>query len=438
MGATRRRALLRFAAYGGVAGAAYGWFGVKWARTSLSGRIGAAGGAGSGDGQSTDSARRGPAPSASQLATDDVSAPGATPAGRVLRVGPEHEITSLARAAAVARDGDTILITPGDYRGDVAVWEQPRLTLRAEGGAVRVIADGKSAEGKGNWVVRGDAVLIEGVEFIGSRVPHRNGAGIRFERGRLTLRRCRFLDNEMGLLTSNDAEARLIVESCAFIGNGRDDGHNHNLYVGTIDRLSVTASYFARARIGHLLKSRARESVITYNRLSDEPGGRASYELEFPNGGRVLAMGNLIAQEASTENPAIVSYAAEGYRWPDNKLFAVHNTVANRGEGPSVFVKVHGSAASGLVANNLWCGPGNLELPPSVRERDNAHPWPFEFRDADRFDYRLLPIAAMLRSVDALGEEAGFGLVPRAQYVHPLALQPFTAGRSLVAGALQS
>lgn len=35
---------------------------------------------------------------------------------------------------------------------------------------------------------------------------------------------------------------------------------------------------------------------IYYNRLTDEAGGQASYELEFPNGGMVYVVGNIVEQ----------------------------------------------------------------------------------------------------------------------------------------------
>jgi hypothetical protein len=45
-------------------------------------------------------------------------------------------------------------------------------------------ADGLHAEGKALVVVRGGRrPRVENIEFRGARVPHGNGAGIRFERG---------------------------------------------------------------------------------------------------------------------------------------------------------------------------------------------------------------------------------------------------------------
>ena len=144
-----------------------------------------------------------------------------TASGTTWRVG--HLPGALVRiedAAARAQDGDVVEIEAGEYRGDVAVWQQRRLVIRAVGGPVRLVADGRSAEDKAIWVIRDGVFDISGIEFDGARVPHNNGAGIRFERGRLSLRDCRFLRDELGLLTSNDPGADLRIQSCEFTDNG--------------------------------------------------------------------------------------------------------------------------------------------------------------------------------------------------------------------------
>src|SRR5687768_14294906 len=50
--------------------------------------------------------------------------------GDVLRVGPSRDLQVPSQAAAVAKDGDTILIDTGTYSGDVAAWHASRLTIR--------------------------------------------------------------------------------------------------------------------------------------------------------------------------------------------------------------------------------------------------------------------------------------------------------------------
>ncbi|MET0166061.1 MAG: right-handed parallel beta-helix repeat-containing protein, partial [Vicinamibacterales bacterium] len=191
------------------------------------------------------------------------------------------------------------------------------MTIRGTGGRPRIVADGRDAEGKGIMVVKGKRVRIENLEFRGARVRDRNGAGIRVENGPFTVLECAFIDNENGILTGNVGTTEIAIEHSTFDGNGNAEGSAHNLYVGTIARLEVTGCLFSRSKVGHLLKSRAISSSVRYSRLSGEDG-TSSYEMDFPNGGEVVVIGNLIQQGPASENSTIVSFGAEGYRWPQN------------------------------------------------------------------------------------------------------------------------
>jgi hypothetical protein len=297
--------------------------------------------------------------------------------GATLRVGPTRAIISLAEASRRARDGDTVEVDAGTYRGELAVsvWQRDRLTLRAVGGRVRLLADGAAAESKAIWVVRGGRVSVEGFDFEGTRVPSRNGAGIRFEAGQLTVRHCRFIGNEMGLLTSNDPHAELAVEFSEFAHNLRPDGHNHQLYAGNIGRLAVASSHFHHGTTGHLLKSRAAVNHIFDNRLTDEAGGRSSYELEFPNGGVAVVVGNLIQQGAQTENPTMISYGAEGYRWPANVLALMNNTLVDDLPESGRFLRVWAGDVTVAEAGNRLVRHGiELDDPDLLRRQADDRP----------------------------------------------------------------
>ncbi|MBV5347576.1 right-handed parallel beta-helix repeat-containing protein, partial [bacterium] len=254
---------------------------------------------------------------------------GSVVAAQVIQVGARRPVVSLAAAAVQAKSGDTIEVDAGSYVADVAVWSQTNLTMRAVGGRARLVAMGSAAEGKAIWVVRGGAITVQGFDFVGAKVADKNGAGIRFEKGHLSIKDCTFTDNENGILTGGDKDAELLIENSEFGNNGFGDGQSHNLYVGTIKKLTVTGSYFHHAKVGHLLKSRAAENHIFYNRLTDETGGRASYELEFPNGGLAYVVGNQIQQGSQTENQTLISFGAEGYKWPRNELYLIGNVLAD-------------------------------------------------------------------------------------------------------------
>ena len=293
--------------------------------------------------------------------------------GRTLTAGPGERWRTLADALKAAGDGDTIELQPGTYPGDVAVISQPRLTLRGLGAGAVLRADGRHAEGKATLVVRGGALRIENLEFRAGRVPAGNGAGIRFEAGALSLLNCRFIDNEMGLLSGGRADMRLVVDNCEFGDAPRHDSGqlHHLLYVGAIGLCVVVRSRFFNGWRGHLLKSRARINRILWNELLDGPEGAASYELEFPEGGDNLVLGNRIEQSANTQNPAMLSMGAEGGGVHSGRLVLRDNRFVNHhagtAEAPARFVHLWPERLLAPLEveaqGNVFDGPGVVKLP---------------------------------------------------------------------------
>ena len=365
----------------------------------------------------------------------EVPAPEPAPAGAtVWRVGPGQPLARIADAARQARDGDVVEILAGDYRGDVAVWMQKRLTIRGVGGAARLFAEGRDAEGKAIWVIRNGDFDIRNIDFIGTRVADGNGAGIRFEGGHLRLRDCLFWDNQMGLLTSGDERApgtTLHITSSEFAYSHVHGRWGHNLYVGPIASLQVTGSWFHHAGVGHLLKSRARVSTLHYNRFTDETGGRASYELDFPNGGEVRLVGNIVQQQPRTENGRMVAYGEEGYRWPVNILQMASNTFVNDLPYGGTFVHVAPGATSVLSANNLRVGPGADHIEAPLTVVNDHHASAADFRDAAHHDYGLRNPDASWRHAPIVGPMAT-ALTPNARYVHPRATQALAGAPAFV------
>ena len=346
---------------------------------------------------------------------------------QTLQVGANRIIKTIAQAAVLARDGDTVEVDAGNYLNDVAVWQQDNLTVRAVGGRVRLQANGGSAEGKGIWVIRGGRIHVQGFDFSGTRVADRNGAGIRFEKGALTVRHCSFVNNEMGLLTGNNEQSELTVENSEFAHNMRPDGHNHNLYVGRIARLSVSGSYFHHGHIGHLLKSRARVNHIQSNRLTDETEGRSSYELEFPDGGVAYVIGNIIGQSRKSENPVLISFGAEGYKWPVNRLFLVNNTLVNDRLYGGSYLRIRPGANEVSAVNNLLVGPGKLDHAGEWDFRNNFNVDSKAFENAMTYDFRLKIESGLVgRAIDA-GNSNGHDLRLYSEYVHPMTLERLIA-----------
>ncbi|MEI7464306.1 MAG: hypothetical protein WCJ87_03100 [Burkholderiales bacterium] len=363
---------------------------------------------------------------------------GDAPAGRILRVGPSEAIRTIAQASRIAKDGDTVEIVAGDYRGDVALWLQKRLVIRAVGGRARLYADGRSAEGKAIWVIRNGHFEVSGIDFIGARVNDRNGAGIRFEDGHLIVRDCLFWGNESGLLTSNSPESRLEIEGSEFAYKSEAAGQSHHLYAGSIASLRVSGSYFHHGNIGHLIKSRAAVNDIRYNRITDERGGHASYEVDLPDGGLAVLVGNVIEQGRYGENSTLVAFGREGYKHPENRLYLMSNTLVNDHPYGGAFLRAAPGATAIVSANNLLSGIGRYHSSVAAQVFNDVNGDASLFVDAANHDYRLSesgrrtrfqkPVASTYRGID---------LEPRAEYVHPRSIRPLS-GPPVYPGAVQS
>lgn len=356
-------------------------------------------------------------------------------------VGPQEKIRTVTEAAKAARNGDVIEILPGEYRGQPAIWTQSNLVIRGKGERPVLIADGKSAEGKGLWVIRGGNVRVENIEFRGVRVRDGNGAGIRFEKGHLVIHRCAFIDNEMGILTGNSPELTLEISDSEFADAARHEVDLHHLlYVDAIGRFVLTGSRFSNGYKGHLVKSRARENHVRYNLLADGRGGRASYELEFPNGGVAHVVGNVIAKSASADNSVLVSYGAEGPRWPENALYFAHNTLLNDRHAGTFIQLATGkfpATTESWVINNLTVGNGDLFPPPQGRFEGNL-----SAQRGDLIAYAGLPLRLKADSplrgqVRIPGKARDSDLLPKAEFALPVGQRPISPGSSLAPGAFQ-
>lgn len=387
--------------------------------------------------------RRGPDGRLRAVPPDPASAAprSAAPARATMIVGPGERIATLGEAARLARDGEVIEIRPGQYRGQTAVWTQNDLLIRGAGDRPVMLADGRSAEGKAIWVVRGGKVRIENIEFRGARVPSLNGAGIRFEKGSLQVRNCAFFDNEMGILTANQGDMSLEIIDSEFGEAPRHAGDLHHLlYVGAIDRFVLRGSRLSKGYLGHLVKSRARHSQILYNLLVDGPGGAASYELEFPNGGIATVIGNAIGQSPDTDNPVLVSYGAEGQRWPDNALFLAHNTLVNEHFAGS-FLSVHSekfpAGAEVWLINNLLVGNGTFPPPALGRFEGNQRVTRAGLLDYAGYPLRLANGSPLRGKVRPPGSARGTDLLPDAEFVPPVGTRPLFPASALAPGAFQ-
>ncbi len=278
---------------------------------------------------------------------------------KIWQVGPTRSYLVPSSVSSLVADGDTVEIDAGLYSGNVTKWFANNLVIRSVGtGYAHLEAAGNYSEGKAIWVIKGANCTVEGIEFSGCQVPDHNGAGIRQEGQHLTLRNCYFHHNEMGILTSNDGVSNFVFESCEFSHNGYGDGYSHNIYVGAVNSLTMRYCYSHDAHIGHLVKSRARFNNLYYNRLTGE-NGDGSYEVDLPNGGQAILIGNLIEQSPNSQNGGIISFGLENQNSPEQQIVLSHNTMVNdRSDGR--FLQFSNATTLVKLVNNLFLGPGTL------------------------------------------------------------------------------
>lgn len=350
-----------------------------------------------------------------------------------LQVGPGRTYTTVRDAIVAAHDGDVIEIDAGLYRGDVATIRANDLTIRGVGGMAHLDANGVNEGGKGIWVAVGDRLVVENVEFSGATVPDQNGAGIRLEGTDLTVRRCYFHDNEDGILAGDNDASDVLIEDSEFEHNGFGDGYSHNIYINHVRSLTVRGSWFHRAHVGHELKSRAYATTLIANRFTNEDGD-ASYEIDMPNGGLAILIGNLIEQGPNQQNPTLVTFAEEGASNPTQAIYLVNNTLVNDDDN-GTFVRVAGAPSAFVSVNNLFIGNGTVYSGAApTDDRGNITDDGTGTFVADRagFDYHL---ASGSSAIDA-GVDPGMAgevpLAPMLQYAHPAS----TEARGVVGGAI--
>ncbi|MBV1799982.1 hypothetical protein [Siccirubricoccus sp. G192] len=284
-----------------------------------------------------------------------------------LRVGPGQAFRVPSAAAAVARDGDRVLIAPGRYR-DCAIWRAAGLSIEAAGmGAVEI--SGPICAGKALFVIAGRDASVVGLTFRGAAFPGGNAAGIRAEGGDLRILRSRFLGNQNGILAGGPPEASLVVEDSEFIGNGAHlHACAHGLYAGRLALLAIRRSRFEATVICHHIKSRAARTEVVDSLILDGPEGMASYLLDLPNGGDLLLQGNEMRKGPRSGNPGVaVIVGAEGVTQPTQSLRLLDNRFTNLQPWRTVFLRNLSDTPAELQGNVLRGPVVALEGPGQVR-----------------------------------------------------------------------
>lgn len=232
--------------------------------------------------------------------------------------------------AAVQAAGDstaTILIAPGIYR-ECTVQDAGRITYRAVRPGTAIF-EGAACESKAVLVLRGRGAEVDGLVFRKMRVPDGNGAGIRIERGPLTVTRSIFRNSEEGILGNDDPDSDVRVEESTFSGLGRCDRDlpcAHSIYIGNYRSVTVLRSRFERGQGGHYVKSRAAAIEVDDCSFDDVDGHTSNYMIDLPSGATGIIQRNIFVQGADKENhSAFIAVAAESRMHASAGLIVIDN-----------------------------------------------------------------------------------------------------------------
>ncbi len=243
----------------------------------------------------------------------------------VAATGRSYDRLQDAVNAIGAADG-AIRIAPGRH-SDCAVQQQGRVVfIAAQPGTA--IFDGGACEGKATLVLRGTAAHVEGLIFQNIRVADRNGAGIRLEKGDLSVKQSWFRDSEQGILSGNDSAGEITVEKSTFtrLGGCPDGMCSHSIYIGDYGSLTVNRCRFEAGTGGHYVKSRAARISVTQSSFDDSAGRETNYMIDLPGGAGGAITGNVFVQGRNKENySAFITVAPEGKTHPSNGLQIADN-----------------------------------------------------------------------------------------------------------------
>ena len=276
---------------------------------------------------------------------------------RILEVGAGHAYAKLSQAAAAAAPGDRILVSPGQYF-DCAVLSVDGLTVQGVGDAGSVVLTDKTCQGKALLITTGRGITIANLTLTRARVPDGNGAGIRAEGASLTVDGVHFVNDQDGILTSDNPGMTLLVRNSKFDHDGVCQAYcSHAIYAGHIASLTVQHSVFRDTRDGHDVKSRAARTEVTDCDITDGPDGTASYLIEVPNGGAVIVRGNTLEKGPHSGNhTAAIAIGMEGVDQATPEISITGNRFTNDGDYRTAFVD-NVTATEATLRNNTLHGP---------------------------------------------------------------------------------
>jgi hypothetical protein len=279
----------------------------------------------------------------------------------VIEVGPGKHYETLYVAIRAASPGDTLRLTPGEHF-DCARVDKDRLTIEGSGAPEDTQLTDKPCDGKAALVTTGSDITVRNLTLTRIRVPDGNGAGIRMEGTNLTVDHVRFVNNQDGILTSNNLDSTLIVRDSEFLRNGAcNPDCAHGIYANHLKLVHIERTKFFETKTAHHIKSRALRTEVIDCDIQDGANGTASYEIELPNGGALLARGNVFQKGPLSDNhTAAIMVGSEGVNQPTREIRVENNSFKRDGSYPTVLLYNMTATEAELVGNKV--GPGIKQL----------------------------------------------------------------------------
>jgi len=387
-------------------------------------------------------------------------------------VGSSHTYTVPSQVRNLVADGDTIYIEGGVYLNDATKWAKRDLKIIGLGtGSNRTTMryNGDIPNHKGIFVFETpgvcDNAYIENIVFDGAQVSDAdggNGAGIRFQATNLTVKDCKFVNCQNGILEGNGAvsTSNVIILNCEFENNGYQlpnapgfSGFAHHIYISaSVDTLLVMNNLYHHPRgQANSIKTRAQRAFILYNYIDEDASGYGSWEINIAQGGLNIVLGNVIIQGSSSANHGIIGYDAVSN--PIEDFYFVNNTVINQYAGNASYFNI--APTNGIdsfkVYNNIFASIAgsqvslfNGNLPGGLDTSNNSFSGDYlayGFNDPVLGDYSLTVNAtsAIDGGINAGFSHTSFSLTPDFMYqsFNANLLPRYTLGSAIDIGAYE-
>jgi hypothetical protein len=276
----------------------------------------------------------------------------------ILQVGPDALLKTPSAAAALAQDGDTVVIAPGTYF-DCAVWHANKLTI--EGADAGAVLTDTPCEGKASFVILGNGVTVRNLTFTRIRVPDRNGAGIRAEGRDLTVEKTQFINDQIGILAADSESSSISIHDCDFTGNGLPDSRGTaDLLIGRVSLLRVEGSRLKNGKGGAPITSNALRSTLIGNSIEAGQGVMSAYVVGNMDGGSLIMNDNTLTLSPGSATSVATVAVAQDDGFPSGDVTLQHSVLINQTGKPAILLRNWGSATPVLAGNILQ--PGDIEV----------------------------------------------------------------------------